>query len=74
MYYLNVAPFIDAELLSLDRRIAGQFKRTLRLARSRSSHILYLPESQRGFVLPSTKQRRDALLIRQAYRGYIKSA
>ena len=68
MYYLNVAPFTDAELLSLDRRIAGQFKRTLRLARSTSSHILYLPESQRGFALPSIKQRRDALLIRQAYR------
>jgi hypothetical protein len=64
MYYLNVAPFTDAELLSLDRRIAGQFKRTLRLARSTSSHILYLPESQRGFALPSIKQRRDALLIR----------
>ena len=68
MYYLNVTPLTDAELLTLDRRIAAQFKRTLKMARSSSSHILYLPESEKGFALPSIKQRRDALLVRQAYR------
>ena len=68
LYYLNVAPFTDAELNAIDRRIAGQFKRTLKLARSTSSHICYLPEAERGFALPSIKQRRDALLIKQAYR------
>ena len=68
MYYLNVAPLTDAELFTLDRRIAAQFKRTLKMARSSSSHILYLPESEKGFALPSIKQRRDALLLRQAYR------
>ena len=68
LYYLNVAPFTDAELNAIDRRIAGQFKKTLKLARSTSSHICYLPEAERGFALPSIKQRRDALLIKQAYR------
>ena len=67
--YLNVAPFTDAELDAIDRRIAGQFKKTLKLARSTSSHICYLPEADRGFALPSLKQRRrDALLVKQAYR------
>jgi hypothetical protein len=68
LYYLNVAPFTDAELIAIDRRIAGLFKKTLILARSTSSHICYLPEAERGFALPSIKQRRDALLIKQAYR------
>jgi hypothetical protein len=68
LYYLNVAPFTNAELDAIDRRIAGQFKKTLKLARSTSSHIRYLPETDRSFALPSIKQRRDALLIKQAYR------
>ena len=33
-----------------------------------SNVICYLPEAERGFALPSIKQRRDALLIKQAYR------
>jgi hypothetical protein len=68
LYCLNVAPFTDAELDASDRRIAGQLKKTLKLARSTSSHICYLPEADRGFALPSIKQRRDALLVKQAYR------
>ena len=38
------------------------------MARSTSSHICYLPEADRGFALPSIKQRRNALLVKQAYR------
>jgi hypothetical protein len=68
LYYINVVPFTEAELTAIDWRIVGQFKKTLRLARSTSSHICYLPEAERGFGLPSIKQRRDALLIKQAYR------
>jgi len=40
LYYLNVTPLTDAELDALDRRIALQFKRTLRMSKSTSSHIL----------------------------------
>ena len=69
LYYLNVTPLTDAELDALDRRIALQFKRTLRMSKSTSSHILYLPEEERGFALPSLRQRRDELLLKQAYRG-----
>jgi hypothetical protein len=69
LYYLNVTPLTDAELDALDRRIALQFKTTLRMSRSTSSHILYMPEEERGFALPSLRQRRDELLLKQAYRG-----
>jgi hypothetical protein len=31
LYYLNVTQFTDAELMALDRRIAGHFKKTLNL-------------------------------------------
>ena len=50
LYYLNLTPLTDAELDALDRRIALQFKRTLRMSKSTSSHILYLPEEERGFA------------------------
>jgi hypothetical protein len=55
LYYLNVTPLTDTELDALDRRIALQFKRTLRMSRSTSSHILYMPEEERGFALPSLR-------------------
>ena len=51
LYYLNVTPLTDAELDTLDRRIARQFKRTLHMSKSTSSHILYMPEEERGFSL-----------------------
>jgi hypothetical protein len=68
LYYFSVAPFTDAELDAIDRRIAGQFKKALKVARSTSSHSCYLPEADRGFALPSIKLRRNVLLIKQAYR------
>jgi hypothetical protein len=39
------------------------------MAISTSAHILYLPEEERGFALPSIQQRRDELLLKQGYRG-----
>jgi hypothetical protein len=69
LYYLNVTPLTDTELDTIDRRIANQFKRTLRMASSTSAHIFYLPETARGFNLPSIRQQRDALLLRQGYRA-----
>jgi hypothetical protein len=69
LYYINVTPFTATELDAIDKRIASQFKRTLRMASSTSTHILYLPEEERGFNLPSIRQQRDALLLRQGYRA-----
>jgi hypothetical protein len=69
LYYLNVTPLTDTELDALDRRIALQFKRTLHMPKSTSSHILYMLEEERGFELPSLRQRRNELLLKQAYRG-----
>ena len=43
IYYLNVTPLTDTELDALDRRIALQFKWKLHIAKSTSSHILYMP-------------------------------
>jgi len=39
------------------------------MASSTSAHIFYLPETARGFNLPSIRQQRDALLLRQGYRA-----
>jgi hypothetical protein len=64
LYYLNVKPLTDTELDTLDRRIALQFKRTLHMSKSTSSHILYMPEEERGFSLPLLRQRRDELLLK----------
>ena len=61
LYYLNVVPVTDVKLIAMDRRIAGQFKKTLKMAPSTSSHMCHLPEADCGFALPSIKQRQDAL-------------
>ena len=40
LYYLNVAPFTDAELDAIDRRIAGQFKNVENGAVHQLTHML----------------------------------
>jgi hypothetical protein len=43
LYYLNVTPLTDTDLDTIDKRIANQFKRTLLMTSSTSTHIFYLP-------------------------------
>ena len=52
LYYLNVTPLTDTELDAIDNRIASQFRRTLRLASSTSTHLLLSARRRTGVQPP----------------------
>jgi hypothetical protein len=68
MYYLNTVPLTDTELTGIDRQIAALLKKSARLARSTSPHILHLPTKAFGYNFPSLVHQRRNLLIGQLHR------
>jgi hypothetical protein len=68
MYYLNTVPLTDSELEDIDRQLAALLKKSARLARTTSPHILHLPLKAFGYNFPSLVHQRRNLLIGQLHR------
>jgi len=68
LYYLNTVPLTDTELDDNDRQLAALLKRSARLARSTSPHILFLPTKAFGSNFPSLVHQRRNLLIFFLYK------
>jgi hypothetical protein len=65
LYYLNVTPLTDVELITLDTKLAQLWKRSIGTIPGASTPLFFSPF---GSNFPNLMEARRSLLIRQAHR------